>query len=65
MRKEDIDKLFEKREKLLETLAYYNNPPMFNLRNYEPHKKRTLKKLHEIADTLHKELNVDRNYYAF
>lgn len=65
MKKEDIEKLFKKREVLIENLAYYNNPPMFNTRNYEAHKKRIIEKLWEIADILHKELNVDKKYYAF
>ena len=65
MGKEDIKKLFEKREILLEKLAYYNNPPMFNTRNYEPHKKRITKQLLKIANILHRELNVDKRYYAF
>lgn len=65
MTKQQIDKLFKKREKLIERLAFYNDPPMFSLRNFEPHKKRTLKRLHEIADILHKELNVDKSKFAF
>lgn len=40
MGKKDIEKLFKKRENLINKLAYYNDPPMFNTRNYEPHKKR-------------------------
>jgi len=65
MKKEDINKLFKKREILIEKLTYYNNPPMFNTRNYEQHKNRIRKRLWEIADILHKELNVDKKYYAF
>jgi hypothetical protein len=60
-----VDKLLKKREELLDRLAYYNDPPMFNLKNFEPHKKRTLARLHKIADTLHKELNKDKKRYAF
>jgi hypothetical protein len=60
-----IDKLFKKREDLLERLSYYNDPPMFNTRNYEPHKKRLREQLHKIADTLHKELDADKRYGAF
>lgn len=65
MKKEDIEKLFKKREELINKLAYYNNPPMFNTRNYEPQKKRIRDRLRKIADILHRELNVDKRYYAF
>jgi len=65
MTDKEIDKLFDKREKILEKLSYWNNPPMFSTQNYEPHKKRARKRLHEIAEILHKELNVDKKRYAF
>lgn len=65
MKKKDIENLFKKREKLIEKLAYYNNPAMFDTRNYEPHKKHIRKRLCEIADILHRELDVDKRYGAF
>ena len=65
MKKEDIEKLFKKRENLIEKLAHYNNPPMFDTRNYEQHKKRIRERLWKIADILHRELDVDRRFGAF
>jgi hypothetical protein len=65
MEKEDIEKLFKKREGLINKLAYYNDPPMFNTQNYEPHKKRIRERLWKISDFLHKELDVDKRYGAF
>lgn len=65
MKKEDIEKIFKKREKLLNKLAYYNDPPMLNTKNYEPHKKRIRKQLWKIADILHKELDGDKKFGAF
>lgn len=65
MEKKDIEKLFKKRENLINKLAYYNDPSMFNTRNYEPHKKRIRTQLLKIADILHRELNADKRYYAF
>ncbi len=65
MKPEDIIKLLKTRSELISRLSFYNNPPMFNIRNYESYKKRILKRLHKISDILHKELNVDKAYYRF
>lgn len=61
---ERIDKILKKREELLEALSFYNNPPMFDTKNYNYKKKVILKRLHVIADVLYKELNIDKNLYA-
>lgn len=65
MKKIDINKLFKKREELFEKLSFYNNPPMFNTRNYELHKKRIREQLCKIANILYKELSVDKKNNAF
>jgi hypothetical protein len=65
MEKFNIDNLFKKREKLLERLSFYNDPPMFNTCNYEPHKKRIRKQLWKITDILCLELNIDKKGNAF
>jgi len=65
MKKDEVDKLFKKREELLDRLVIYNNPAMFNARNYEPHKKRIRKQLHEISNKLHKELGFDKRFGVF
>lgn len=64
MIKKDINKLWKKREALLERLAFYNDPPMFNTKNYEPHKNRIRKKLNEIANTLYVALKINKKKYA-
>lgn len=60
----DFNKLLKHRERLFEKLSYYNNPPMFNTINYEPHKNRIRKKIWKINEILYSELNIDKRFYA-
>ena len=59
-------KLLDKRERLLEKLAYFhakkNN--IWNLRNWDPKIQRATNSIHKINEELYMLLKIDKKYHA-
>ncbi len=61
-----IKKLADKKSKLLNRVDDYNLKMNnnWNTKNYGPHIKRAITKIHAINEILYKELNIDRRLNA-
>lgn len=66
MSREEINKVWKKREEAFERLEYYQtqNEGFFNTRNYNPHIKRAVKRIHALNEILYREEKIDRRKNA-